>query len=75
MNNIPLINMSATKKRNISIREADNGYIMIVSVENPNGSTASERYMSQELVITSLPQLLKKIKTFLEPEIVENETI
>lgn len=65
------IAMPSTKKRSINIREVDNGFILRCTVDNPTGSPATERYMEKELVMLSLPQLLKTVKTFFEPILVE----
>ena len=63
--------MPSTKKRTVNIREVDNGFVCRLTVDNPNGNTATERFMEKELVMASLPQLLKVVKTFFEPVIVE----
>ena len=61
----------STKKRTVNIREADNGFILRCTVEDPTGNTSTERCMDRELVVLSLPQLLKVVRSFFEPEIIE----
>jgi len=56
---------SEQKRRTMNIKECDNGYILRCDIF---GTT---QYSSTELVVTSLPQLLKKVKTFFEAEIEE----
>ncbi len=60
-------------KRTANVREVDNGYIIRLNIDNsgPLDCATSERRMEQELIVTSLPSLFKKLKVFFEPEIVE----
>lgn len=49
------------KKRTVNIREVDNGYIISLVIDSH----------TNELVVDSLPKLLKVIKTFFEAAIIE----
>jgi hypothetical protein len=63
------------QKRTLNIREVDNGYIVRCEVDTPPSNTAVlGQFTTTELVVTSLPQLLKKVKTFMESEIVDSTT-
>lgn len=71
MEPITITAVPSIKKRRADIREADNGFIFHCTIENPTSNVPTERYMEKELVMMSLPQLLKTIKAFFEPVIVE----
>lgn len=64
----PILSM---KKRTVNIREVDNGFVLRCTVESPAGNITTDRYMEKELVVTTLPQLLKTVKVFFEPILVE----
>ena len=53
------------KYRSLNIRECDNGYILRCEISD------TEQYKTTELVVISLAQLLKKVKTYFEPTIVD----
>lgn len=61
--------------RRLEIREVDNGYVVHFNAY-PSGPAPVETATPapKELVILTLPQLLKTIRTFLLPEIAEKET-
>jgi hypothetical protein len=70
----PMIGTPRSKKtRNLHIREVANGYVLRLEVQNPRIAEMDDRYMEQELVVTNLQHLLKKVKTFFQAEIVEKE--
>lgn len=60
-----------TRQRTLNIREVANGFVLRLEVSNPEGvnCTATGRYVTQEMVVMNLPQLLKKVRTFFEPMI------
>lgn len=56
-----------TRQRTLNIREVANGFVIRLDVTNPNAETPEGHYVSQEMVIMTLPQLLKKVRVFFEP--------
>jgi len=57
----------AKLKRQATVREVDNGYLVSTNVIRPDAST-----IVQEYVVDSLPKLVKVIKIFFEPDIKED---
>lgn len=69
--------MAGKQKREAHIREVDNGFVVSVNITTdisaPSDSIEKKRYETREIVVSTLPQLVKKLKVFLEPEIVDEE--
>lgn len=63
---------SNDKERTMNIREVANGFLLRCDINNRSSENViGGRFVTTELVVTSLPQLLKKVKTFFEAEIDE----
>jgi hypothetical protein len=56
-----------TRQRTLNIREVTNGFVVRLDVTNPEAEMSTGRYVSQEMVVMNLSQLIRKVKTFFEP--------
>lgn len=67
VNKVATVDISNKISINMHIRKIDNGFILSIDKNGPEG------YESAELAVTSLPKLLRAIATFLKEEDKEGE--